>query len=381
MKAKILLSALLLIFSNLASDATTFYATRDGDFNETLWSTVSKKGVPGTIVPSQTDIIYIDFEINLNVDLVIHSTGKLVINSGGALTSLTNSLEIKNGGALEVYGILQIYNFTLDNSSNIVIASGVTVTVYNDFTNKNNTDGVVFDGFLDVQGDYYNGNKSVIGGCGKISIAGYYYNWGTAFNTSGQEGYGPLDINCSAVLPISLVDYKINCTNKGVEIAWSTASEINNDYFTIEKSTDLKSWNTAYVLPGSNNSNTIRNYSYNDSHIDGKTQYYKLKQTDFDGKYVYYDILQANCKIINNRLDIIGLNKSNNDINLKISTDDSSPITISIIDINGFANSIEKVIPEKGENSLKIESPKQSGVYLVNLTQNNQRSSKRIYIN
>ncbi|OFX44182.1 MAG: hypothetical protein A2046_08150 [Bacteroidetes bacterium GWA2_30_7] len=382
MKTLNLYLAIIIFISNInSSSAIIYYATRAGNFTDQMWSTTSKTGKPVTTVPGQTDSIVIDYAINLDIDLVIHMTGILIINETGSLTSTTKSLEIKNGGALEVYGTLQVYNFTLDNSSNIVIAEGVTVTVYNDFTNKNNTDGVTFDGFLDVQGDYYNGNKSVIGGCGQISIAGSFYNWGTAFETSGQEGTGPFSIICNGVLPINLVDYKIKCTKSGTYLEWSTASETNNNYFSIEKSIDLKSWKTVSTLSGAINSNKVRNYSFIDTESNDVNTYYRIKQTDLDGKFDYFDMLCTTCKLNNNKLDFIGLSASENMIKLIITTDGLEPVLLTITDLNGTKKVTKEINPVKGENIINIESPTQRGLYVVNMIQNEKSSSKRLYIN
>jgi len=370
-----------LILSNLNTFATTYYATRNGDWSENLWSTESKKGIPETEIPSQSDTIYIDFEINLDVGIVIHSTGKIVINSLGSLTSNTNSLEIKNGGALEVYGLLQVYDLTLNNSSNIIIAADVHVLVYNDFTNKNNTDGVVFDGILDVMGAFYNGNGSVIGGCGKISVAGYYYNWGTTYNTSGQEGNGPFVINCLEALPINLIDYKIKCTKTGSVLEWSTASETNNDYFSIEKSTDMKSWKIVTTLIGEINSKNLKNYSFTDSESNDVNTYYRITQTDLDGKYVSFDMLSILCKLVNNKLDFIGVNASERKINLIVTTDGLNPVTLTVTDMNGNNKIVKEIYPVKGANIIQLDSPNQVGLYVVNMIQNEKSYSKRLYIN
>lgn len=373
--------AIVLFLSYLDLSATTYYATRDGNWTDKMWSTISKTGKVGTIIPSQTDIIYIDYAINLDVDLVIHSTGILIINVGGSLTSTNQSLEIKNGGALEVYGLLQVFDLTFNNSSNIIIASDVHVLVYNDFTNKNNTEGVVFDGFLDVMGAFYNGNGSVIEGCGKISVAGYYYNWGTTYNTSGQEGNGPFDINCVDPLPINLVKYKIKCTKTGSVLEWSTASETNNDYFSIEKSTDMKSWKIITTLAGAINSNKVQSYTFNDTESNDVNTYFRLKQTDLDGRFVYFDMLSILCKLNNIKLEFIGVNASEKTINLIITTDGLSPVTLSVTDLNGNNKIVKEIYPVKGANIIQLDSPNQGGLYVVNMIQNEKSYSKRLYIN
>jgi len=85
-------------------------------------------------------------------------------------------------------------------------------------------------------------------------------------------------------LPISLLSFDAVCKNDIVNINWSTASETNNDYFTIERSTDATNWEFVNNIPGNGNSNTVMYYSANDDKPYNGTSYYRLKQTDFNGQ-------------------------------------------------------------------------------------------------
>ncbi len=64
---------------------------------------------------------------------------------------------------------------------------------------------------------------------------------------------------------------------------WETASEINNDFFTIEKSSDGKTWEFLTQVSGAGESTTSLNYSYQDHELCAGTCYYRLRQTDYDG--------------------------------------------------------------------------------------------------
>jgi hypothetical protein len=89
-------------------------------------------------------------------------------------------------------------------------------------------------------------------------------------------------------LPVGLVDFNATLSEMNdVSINWSTSSEINNDYFTIERSEDGLYWEEIQIVSGSGNSSEMINYSILDrSPLDGLS-YYRLKQTDFDGKFSY----------------------------------------------------------------------------------------------
>ena len=73
-------------------------------------------------------------------------------------------------------------------------------------------------------------------------------------------------------------------------MSWTTATEINNDYFTIERSADGVVWETVSKVNGAGNSGQDLSYeAYDQSPVAG-TSYYRLKQTDFDGQSSYSNI-------------------------------------------------------------------------------------------
>jgi hypothetical protein len=99
----------------------------------------------------------------------------------------------------------------------------------------------------------------------------------------------------SSPLPIQLLSFKPTCMNGFVEINWSTASETNNDFFTIERSEDASNWEFVKKIQGSGNSTNIQNYSINDEKTSSGVLYYRLRQTDFDGKTKVYNAVAVNC--------------------------------------------------------------------------------------
>ncbi|MFT5617044.1 MAG: hypothetical protein ACI85I_000260 [Arenicella sp.] len=94
--------------------------------------------------------------------------------------------------------------------------------------------------------------------------------------------------NINTPLPIELLSFDaIVIPNNQVELAWQTAFEINNDYFTIERSMDGQEWKPIAEMKGAGNSKTIQTYQDMDEEPYLGTSYYRLKQTDFDGKFEY----------------------------------------------------------------------------------------------
>ena len=119
----------------------------------------------------------------------------------------------------------------------------------------------------------------------------------TLFWTGGVGGSGTATLSCT--LPISLLyftGYLIE--NNNIFLEWVTLSEINNDYFTLEKSIDGFIFNELINIPGNGNTNKYINYDYIDCVPFKPITYYKLKQTDYDGQFSYSNIVGI--KIDNN---------------------------------------------------------------------------------
>ena len=119
----------------------------------------------------------------------------------------------------------------------------------------------------------------------KISTCG---DW--VFESSDPDLEGPFSLGLST-LPIKLISFNAKIDNTAVALVWSTAVEINNDYFNIERSTNGLTFETIGTIKGSGNSSTIQDYTHRDETPLIGTAYYRLKQTDFDGKFEYFKLI------------------------------------------------------------------------------------------
>ena len=91
-------------------------------------------------------------------------------------------------------------------------------------------------------------------------------------------------------LPISLLSFDAVSEGSIVNLNWTTISETNNDFFTLERSADAQNFNTLKTIKGAGNSNQHLYYSILDSFPFEGTSYYRLKQTDFNGASKYSEI-------------------------------------------------------------------------------------------
>jgi hypothetical protein len=86
-------------------------------------------------------------------------------------------------------------------------------------------------------------------------------------------------------LPIELLAFNVECKEQKALVKWSTASESNNDYFTIEYSPDLQNWDESTKINGAGNSSSLLEYQALINLDLTNQNYFRLKQTDFDGHF------------------------------------------------------------------------------------------------
>ncbi|PSR51963.1 hypothetical protein AHMF7605_29070 [Adhaeribacter arboris] len=93
------------------------------------------------------------------------------------------------------------------------------------------------------------------------------------------------------LLPVALIKFEGKMQEKGVVLTWFTASEKNNAYFLVERSTDAINFKSIGQVAGAGTTNQQRDYNFLDAQSLSGTTYYRLKQIDFNGKYEYSEII------------------------------------------------------------------------------------------
>ncbi len=109
--------------------------------------------------------------------------------------------------------------------------------------------------------------------------------------TNGQ--YYTLGSVERAALPITLLSFSAqNIDDEFVRLNWTTASETNNAFFTIERSTDAQNFEIVGTREGAGISNGVIEYTFTDLNPVAGLSYYRLKQTDFNGEFEYSELRQ-----------------------------------------------------------------------------------------
>lgn len=115
--------------------------------------------------------------------------------------------------------------------------------------------------------------------CDRDLVHGDHFTFATANNTT---------------LPVELLDFSATVTGpRQVQLRWSTATEVNNDHFTVERSQDGTSWTAIGEIPGAGNSTHRRDYATTDDEAPSGMVLYRLGQTDQDGGIMHSPVVTA----------------------------------------------------------------------------------------
>jgi len=177
-------------------------------------------------------------------------------------------------------------------------------------------------------------------------------------------------------LPIELLSFDAYYNGKTIDLSWSTASEINNDYFTIERSKDAKNYDIIGTVLGAGNSNNRIDYYENDNTSISGTVYYRLKQTDYNGKFEYFPPVAVNIAtnpVVQNNINIsaVGPNPFSTVLNIEFETPNPEPIEVFIYNMRGQIVYKDIYSPSEGTNRYTFNDNKNlsAGYYVISLKQ------------
>jgi hypothetical protein len=130
--------------------------------------------------------------------------------------------------------------------------------------------------------------------------------------------------NCGActVLPIELISFEGSAKEKYNQLNWSTATEKDNDYFIIERSSDAQNFTEVDRVKGNGNSNKVINYSLKDHNLSSGITYYQIHSVDFNKKDQFSNIIAVENKFAEKKvikvLNIMGQEVNENYEGIKI---------------------------------------------------------------
>lgn len=348
-----LLIVMVLVLINTVYPATINTAQTGDWISTSTWTGGVLPIATDDVVVGNNDIITIKVGESFTIsDLWLGNNS--VINVYGTLT--IDSLHINNNATLNVTGLVSILGgASLANNTTLQVNNTGTVNIEGDVTTGNGSDLIV-DGSVTIGGDLL--GYATVSGDGTVTVAGTI--------ASGITDLGPL--------PIVLNSFDAFKSENTITVSWQTASEENNDYFTIERAPDGINYETIATIAGAGNSKSLISYSFIDNNPLVGNSYYRLKQTDFDGAHEYFDAVSISYL---------------NEEDLQIAwVPDSKTVTIDASGSMGYAklqmvNMAGAVVKNvyKLENNLSIDvSNLKRGMYIVSIIGGDARIVEKIMI-
>ncbi|REE05930.1 T9SS type A sorting domain-containing protein [Marinoscillum furvescens] len=221
----------------------------------------------------------------------------LTIASGAVLT-ITGDLYIWD--RIDVYGTLNttgnVTSYSILGNSTVYVAEGGLFAIDGNYTNGtedavywDGREGVTtLDGIMTVAGTYTNndGGTTTVSETGTLQAGSYNDNGGTTTIHNGSVAdceSGCCGADCDA-LPVVLLNFEVAANQSGEAIlTWETASELNNDYFEIQKrEANERHFQTLTTISGQGTTSSPTQYTWSDPHFQNDA-YYRLVQVDYDG--------------------------------------------------------------------------------------------------
>jgi photosystem II stability/assembly factor-like uncharacterized protein len=184
-------------------------------------------------------------------------------------------------------------------------------------------------------------------------------------------------------VPVELASFTATANGKVVILNWSTATELNNQGFEIQRSTEGEEFFTIGFVNGHGTTTEQQNYSYADRNLDDGNYYYRLKQVDYDGSYECSDVVEIDYRGFNSYLLEQNFpNPFNPSTTIGFGIQNKSNVKITIL--NAIGEEVAVVINEERESGFhRVEfnaATLPSGVYFYQLKAGEYTSVKKMIL-
>ncbi len=185
----------------------------------------------------------------------------------------------------------------------------------------------------------------------------------------------------AGTIPVELMSFEANVSGTSVNLNWSTATELNNSGFEIERKSNLDEWTKISFVAGYGTTSEQKNYSFVDDNLTAGKYNYRLKQIDFDGKFEYSNIIEVDIIAVEKfELSQNYPNPFNPTTAIKYNLPEAGNVKLSVYNllgqevktlVNGFKNAGSYTISFDAQNL-------SSGVYIYKLETNNFNQSRKM---
>lgn len=184
------------------------------------------------------------------------------------------------------------------------------------------------------------------------------------------------------VLPVELIKFSAAVIDKSVLLKWQTASEIDNEGFEIEESSDGRKFKKVGAVKGQGTSLIQQDYSFQVSSPVNGVSYYRLKQIDFDGHFEYSKVVSVNLKGENKELGEFYPNPSQSGlVNLDYFAENDEEIMVSVFDMAGKLVFKQTRVKLSGNNNLNFDfSDLNAGIYVLKIGDESNLNYRKLVI-
>jgi hypothetical protein len=185
-----------------------------------------------------------------------------------------------------------------------------------------------------------------------------------------------LKVYYSNPLPVNLLYFNATCSQNNIKLEWSTASQVNCNYFEVEKSNDAQQWEVLTRITAAGNSTAILDYAYNDLQASGQLVYYRLAQYDFNHNKENLATLAIRTHCFDPKdVLVIAPNPAGDKITIRFTTHLAQKVNMGIYQTNGKCLKKMQLDTVDGENfsELDITELSKGSVYLVRIENGNEQ--------
>jgi hypothetical protein len=181
-------------------------------------------------------------------------------------------------------------------------------------------------------------------------------------------------------LPVELLEFNAVYNGNYVELNWKTASELNNDFFEVQKAASNLKFEKIGIVNGNGYSNEIIEYQFIDHEILSGASYYRLKQVDYDGGHEYSKV--ASIYVENPSTQTLVFPNPNNTGHFRlISECDCELIEISVSDLSGqrvLNKSVDIEYPGQFAIDFSLPGYIKAGMYILTVESDEGRFTEKI---
>ena len=200
-------------------------------------------------------------------------------------------------------------------------------------------------------------------------------------------GKTTVTLNGTSVMPVELVSFTASSNQKSTNLHWTTATEVNNFGFEIERTMDngqltIDQWNKVGFVEGNGTTNSPKNYSYTDNNLISGTYSYRLKQIDRDGKFEYSQSVEVTIGQAPKEFALMQNypNPFNPSTTINYQLPMNSHISLKVYDMLG--NEVATLVnqtKEAGSYTAEFDGSKlSSGVYFYTINAGNFSTTKKL---